>query len=242
VSAAKAYALAWNVPFVGVNHLEAHVYAAGLEDPSVTYPHVCLMVSGGHTLLINVKARGEYQVLGSTIDDAVGEAFDKVARYLGLGYPGGPALDREAMNGDAAAIHFTRPMLGDGYDFSFSGIKSAVVRHVKANPDLNTADIAAGFQAAVVDVLVAKVRKAATEYGATGIVLAGGVAANSLLRERVLDVCIADHIQAWLPGRDYCTDNAAMVAAAGHFVLLETGAWSLGTGANPSLAFPGLRA
>jgi len=197
------------------------------------------MVSGAHTLLINIQSLGHYEVLGSTIDDAVGEAFDKVARYLGLGYPGGPAIDREAMDGDPEAVRFTRPMLGGGYDFSFSGIKSAVVRHVKANPELATADVAAGFQAAVVDVLVAKTRRAAIEYGATGIVLAGGVAANSLLRERILDVCIADRLQAWLPGRDYCTDNAAMVAAAGYHVFGQTGSWPLDTGANPSLAFPG---
>ena len=192
VSAAKALALAWDVPFIGVNHLEAHLYAAFLEDPSLELPLVVLLVSGGHTMLIEMRGEGEYRLLGRTIDDAAGEAFDKVARFLGLGYPGGPAIDRIAIDGDPAAIAFPRAMLNDGLDFSFSGLKTSVVNHVRNHPDVSTADVAASFQTAVVDVLVAKARRAAREVGAKGLVLGGGVAANSLLRERFLDACAED--------------------------------------------------
>src|SRR5438309_10965103 len=136
ISAAKAFALVWDVPFVGVNHLEAHLYAAFLEEPSLAPPLIVLLVSGGHTLLVAMEDHGRYRVLGSTVDDAAGEAFDKVARFLGLGYPGGPAIDRVALEGDPRAIAFPRPMLDEGYDFSFSGLKTAVVNHVRANPEL----------------------------------------------------------------------------------------------------------
>ena len=184
VSAAKALAITWDVPFVGVNHMEAHLYAAFLEDPTLELPLVVLLVSGGHTMLIEMVDHGRYRLLGQTIDDAAGEAFDKVARFLGLGYPGGPAIDQEAVRGDPTAIAFPRAMLNDGLDFSFSGLKTSVVNHVRKNPEVSAADVAASFQAAVVDVLVAKARRAAAEVGARGLVLGGGVAANSLLRER----------------------------------------------------------
>ena len=162
VSAAKALALAWDVPFIAVNHLEAHLYATLLEEPDLELPLVVLLVSGGHTLVVLMEGHGQYRVLGSTIDDAAGEAFDKVARFLGLGYPGGPAIDRLAVEGDPEAIRFPRPMAGDGtYDFSFSGLKTAVVNHVRKHPDVATADVAASFQEAVVDVLVTKARAAA---------------------------------------------------------------------------------
>ena len=161
VSAAKAFALAWDVPFIGVNHLEAHLYAAFLEDPTLEFPLVVLLVSGGHTMLIEMRDHGQYRLLGRTIDDAAGEAFDKVARFLGLGYPGGPAIDREAMQGDPEAIKFPRAMLNDGLDFSFSGLKTSVINHVRKHPDVSAADVAASFQAAVVDVLVTKARRAA---------------------------------------------------------------------------------
>src|SRR5438094_327199 len=192
ISAAKAFALAWGVPFVGVNHLEAHLFAAFLEEPDLEPPLVVLLVSGGHTQLVALVDHGRYRLLGSTVDDAAGEAFDKVARFLGLGYPGGPAIDRVAIEGDPAAITFPRPMLDEGYDFSFSGLKTAVVNHVRANPDVEVEDVAASFQQAVVDVLVAKARRASADVGANGLVLAGGVAANSLLRERMLDACLED--------------------------------------------------
>ncbi|MGI8755514.1 MAG: tRNA (adenosine(37)-N6)-threonylcarbamoyltransferase complex transferase subunit TsaD, partial [Acidimicrobiales bacterium] len=186
VSTAKALALVWDIPFVAVNHLEAHLYAALLEDPSLELPVVVLLVSGGHTMLVAMEGHGRYRLLGSTLDDAAGEAFDKVARYLGLGYPGGPAIDDVATQGDPAAIAFPRAMLHEGLDFSFSGLKTAVVNHVRKHPEAVTADVAASFQEAVVDVLVTKARRASAQIGAKGLVLGGGVAANSLLRERFL--------------------------------------------------------
>ena len=158
VSAAKTLALVWGVPFVAVNHLEAHLYAALLEDPEIELPVVVLLVSGGHTLLVLMEGHGQYRVLGSTIDDAAGEAFDKVARYLGLGYPGGPAIDAISMEGDPQSMQFPRAMMNEGYDFSFSGLKTSVVNYVRRNPEVHTADVAAAFQEAVVDVLVTKAR------------------------------------------------------------------------------------
>ncbi len=238
VSAAKSLALAWDVPFVGVNHLEAHLYSASLEDPSLEFPLVVLLVSGGHTMLIEMRGHGEYRLLGQTIDDAAGEAFDKVARYLDLGYPGGPAIDRAALDGDPDAIRFPRAMLGDGYDFSFSGLKTAVVNYVRKHPDVTSIDVAASFQTAVVDVLVKKARRAAAAVGATGIVLGGGVAANSLLREEVLAACAEDGIRGFLPSRELCTDNAAMIAAAGWHRLRSDGPTPLDVGASPNLRLP----
>ena len=235
VSAAKALALTWDVPFVGVNHMEAHLYAAFLEDNSLELPLVVLLVSGGHTLLIEMRDHGSYRLLGQTIDDAAGEAFDKVARFLGLGYPGGPAIDREAVQGDPEAIAFPRAMLNDGLDFSFSGLKTAVVNHVRKHPAVHTADVAASFQAAVVDVLVAKARRAAQQTGAKGLVLGGGVAANSLLRDSLTRAGKEDSIPVFLPSRAMCTDNAAMIAAAGWHRLRSDGPTALDMGAHPNL-------
>jgi N6-L-threonylcarbamoyladenine synthase len=239
VSTAKTLALVWNVPFIGVNHLEAHLYASFLEEPELQLPAVVLLVSGGHTMLIEMKGHGEYRVLGTTIDDAAGEAFDKVARYLGLGYPGGPAIDRLAMEGDPTAIRFPRAMLEQGYDFSFSGLKTSVVNYVRKHPDVSTADVCASFQEAVVEVLVAKARRAAAEVGATAMCLGGGVAANSQLRERFLDACVEDGLHGFLPSRAMCTDNAAMVAAAGFWRLRHDGPTPLDAGANPNLGLLG---
>jgi N6-L-threonylcarbamoyladenine synthase len=238
VSAAKALALVWDVPFVAVNHLEAHLYASFLEEPDLELPLVVLLVSGGHTMLVLMEGHGRYRRLGGTIDDAAGEAFDKVARYLGLGYPGGPAIDRIAIEGDPAAIAFPRAIMDEGYDFSFSGLKTSVVNHVRKHPDAATPDVAASFQEAVVDVLVTKAQRAARAYGAKGICLAGGVAANSQLRERVLDVCVADGLAAFLPSHEMCTDNAAMVAAAGWWRLHSDGPSPLDVGATPNLRLP----
>ncbi|HUQ39645.1 MAG TPA: tRNA (adenosine(37)-N6)-threonylcarbamoyltransferase complex transferase subunit TsaD [Acidimicrobiales bacterium] len=238
VSAAKALALVWDLPFVAVNHLEAHLYAAFLDEPGMEFPLVVLLVSGGHTQLIAFEGHGRYRLLGSTIDDAAGEAYDKVARFMGLGYPGGPVIDRLAMDGDPSAIAFPRAMKNDGYDFSFSGLKTSVITYLRKHPDTAAADAAASFQEAVVDVLVTKARRAAAEVGATGMVLAGGVAANSSLRERVLDACIADGLQAYLPSREMCTDNAAMVAATAWWRLGTDGPSSLSTPADPGLRLP----
>ena len=235
VSAAKALALVRGIPYVGVNHLEAHLYAAFLEEPQLELPLVVLLVSGGHTMLIEMRGHGDYRLLGQTIDDAAGEAFDKVARYLGLGYPGGPAIDRIAVQGDPTAIAFPRPMLHEGLDVSFSGLKTAVVNHVRKHPEAGTADVAASFQQAVVDVLVVKARRAAREVGAKGLVLGGGVAANSLLREQVLDACTQDGLHGFLPSRSMCTDNAAMIAAAGWHRLRLDGPSPLDLGADPNL-------
>ncbi|HUC32826.1 MAG TPA: tRNA (adenosine(37)-N6)-threonylcarbamoyltransferase complex transferase subunit TsaD, partial [Ilumatobacteraceae bacterium] len=238
VSAAKALALTWDVPFVGVNHMEAHLYAAFLEDPTLEFPLVVLLVSGGHTMLVEMQDHGRYRLLGQTIDDAAGEAFDKVARFLGLEYPGGPAIDRESAQGDPEAIRFPRAMLNEGLDFSFSGLKTSVMNHVRKNPDVTTADVAASFQAAVVDVLVTKSRRAAEQVGARGLVLGGGVAANSLLREQFLTECTKAGIRGFLPSRAMCTDNAAMIAAAGWHRLRSDGPTALDTGAYPNLRLP----
>jgi N6-L-threonylcarbamoyladenine synthase len=238
VSAAKALALVWDVPFVAVNHLEAHLYASFLEQPDLEMPLVVLLVSGGHTMLVHMQGHGRYRLLGQTIDDAAGEAFDKVARFLGLGYPGGPVIDKVAAEGDPEAIAFPRAMLDAGYDFSFSGLKTAVINHVRRNPEVSTADVAASFRAAVVDVLVTKARRAAREVGATGLCLGGGVAANSLLRARLVEACEHDGLRPFVPSRSRCTDNAAMVAAAAWWRLRADGPSSLEVGASPSLRLP----
>ncbi|MGH9247772.1 MAG: tRNA (adenosine(37)-N6)-threonylcarbamoyltransferase complex transferase subunit TsaD [Acidimicrobiales bacterium] len=241
VSTAKALALVWDVPFVGVNHMEAHLYAALLEEPDLELPMVVLLVSGGHTLLVLMEDHGRYRLLGQTIDDAAGEAFDKVARFMGLGYPGGPVIDRTAMSGDPHAIRFPRAMLEGGYDFSFSGLKTAVINHVRNHPDATVADVCASFQEAVVDVLVTKTRRAAVEFGARAMALGGGVAANSALRERFLDACTEAGVHGFLPSRAMCTDNAAMVAAAGWWRLRADGPTPLDAGADPNMPIPGLR-
>ena len=239
LSGAKGLALAWDLPLVGVNHLEAHLYAAQLEHGPIEFPQMVLLVSGGHTQLVAVSAPGDYELVGATLDDAAGEAFDKVARFLALGYPGGPAVEEVARSGDPQAIAFPRAMVNDGFNFSFSGLKTAVINHVRRYPDAGTEDVAASFQAAAVDVLALKLARAASEYGAASVALAGGVAANSPLRERVaLDAELAG-LGCSLPGRAYCTDNAAMVAAAGWYRFQSDGPSNLDLPAVPGLRLPG---
>jgi N6-L-threonylcarbamoyladenine synthase len=235
VSAAKGYSLAWGLPFVGVNHMEGHLHAAFLEDPDLALPAVVLLVSGGHTMLIHMEAGGRYRLLGQTIDDAAGEAFDKVARFLGLGYPGGPAIDRLSAEGDPQAIAFPRGLRGEGYDFSFSGLKTSVINYVRKHPGVSTADVAASFQEAVVDVLVEKSRRAAAEIGARSICLGGGVAANSALRRAIVEAAQADGRAALVPSRAMCTDNAAMVGATAWYRLRTDGPTPLDVAADPNL-------
>lgn len=237
VSAAKALALVADVPYVGVNHLEAHLYAAWLEEPEPAPPLAVLIASGGHTLVVIVEDHGRYRVVGQTVDDAAGEAFDKVARFLGLGYPGGPAIERLARVGSPDAIRFPRAMVGEP-DFSFSGLKTAVVQHVRRHPDVATADVAASFQAAAVDQLVDKLVRAADAAGAHTLVLGGGVAANSALRTRVAEVAAAKGRRTFVPPAALCTDNAAMIAAAAWWRLRSDGPTPLDAGVDPGLALP----
>lgn len=235
VSAAKAISLATGVPYVGVNHLEGHIYAAFLEDPTLDPPLVALLVSGGHTMVVAMQSHGRYRVLGQTVDDAAGEAFDKVARFLGLGYPGGPVIDQLAAAGDPSAVAFPRPMLHEGYDFSFSGLKTAVINYVRRKPDVDLADLAASFQEAVVDVVITKLLRGAREVGAKTVVLGGGVAANSWLRTRLLDEAERAGLRAFLPSPALCTDNGAMIAAAAWRRFHDAGPTPLNGGVNPSL-------
>lgn len=222
VAAAKAYSAAWGVPFYAVNHLGGHL-AADVYEHGPLPECVALLVSGGHTHLLHVRSLGEPIVkLGSTVDDAAGEAYDKVARLLGLGYPGGRVLDEMARTGDRDAIAFPRGMTGprdDPYAFSFSGLKTAVARHLESHPDAVNADVAAGFQEAVADVLTRKAVRAATDLGVSTLLIAGGVAANSRLRELAEQRCAAAGLTLRIPRPRLCTDNGAMIASfAAHLV------------------------
>jgi N6-L-threonylcarbamoyladenine synthase len=232
VSAAKALALVADRPYVGVNHLEAHLHVGWLGQPDLPSPMAVLVVSGGHTLFVGVEGPGRYRVLGQTVDDAAGEAFDKVARFLGLGYPGGPAVDQLARSGDASAIRFPRAMAGE-LDCSFSGLKTAVVQYVRAHPDAPVADVVAGFQEAVVDQLVEKLALAADAADAVALVLGGGVAANSRLRERVAALADETGRAVYLPPIELCTDNAAMIAATAAYRLAADGPTPLDAGIDP---------
>lgn len=226
VSAGKALAYALGKPIVAVHHLEGHIASNFLTAPDLRFPFVCLIVSGGHTDLHIVEGHGRRHRLGSTRDDAAGEAFDKAARLLGLGYPGGPVIDRTAKRGDPKAIAFPRAWLEEGsYDFSFSGLKTALLRHVQqAGETLNVADVAASFQEAIVEVLVGKAIRAAQEYGIPRIAVCGGVAANSRLKEAMSEEASKRGYQLVVPPLVLCTDNAAMIASAGYFQYTTAGA------------------
>jgi N6-L-threonylcarbamoyladenine synthase len=219
-SMAKGMAYALGTPLVGVNHLEGHIYAAFLDERPPEYPFVALVVSGGHTALYVARDRARYERIGQTRDDAAGEAFDKVAKLLGLGYPGGPVIERVAAAGDARAVRFSIAQMSDGApDFSFSGIKTAVSLHVKRAGSLGpsqVADVAASFQATVVRTLVRKTVRAALRLGIRRLVLTGGVAANGPLRSAFQHECDERGWALHVPSRRLCTDNAAMIAAAGH--------------------------
>jgi N6-L-threonylcarbamoyladenine synthase len=240
MAAAKAIALATGAVLIGVNHLEGHVWANFLEHGPPAPPYVALIVSGGHTMIVFIPEAHRHEVLGQTLDDAAGEAFDKVARMIGLGFPGGPALDRLAREGDPRAIRFPRAMEGSGdFSFSMSGLKTAVLRHVKrereAGRDLDLADLAASFQEAIVDVQVGKTMEAALQRGVGTILLGGGVVANRRLRERMLADGEAAGLRVLFPSLDLCTDNAAMIACVGAARLAGGERTSLDIGADPQL-------
>lgn len=216
VAAAKALASALGKPLVGVHHLHGHFASARLARPDLQYPFLCLLVSGGHTELLHVRGIEQAEVLGRTRDDAAGECFDKSARLLGLPYPGGPHIDRLAALGDASRVSFPRAWLGDSLDFSFSGLKTAVLRFVEADGGrTETKDIAAGLQAAIVDVLVGKTVEAARRIETRRVVVAGGVAANRGLSDAMHQACAREGLDLTIPLPILCTDNAAMIAAAG---------------------------
>jgi N6-L-threonylcarbamoyladenine synthase len=215
----RALGYAWGVPVVGVHHLEGHLLAPGLEPDAPDFPFVALQVSGGHTMLVQVSGVGRYRILGETQDDAAGEAFDKTAKLLGLGYPGGPALAALAEHGRDGAIEYPRPMLDrPGLDFSFSGLKTAVVVSVRGREldDAVRADVARGFESAIVDTLVAKSLRALRQTGLDALVVAGGVGANRRLRSVLTEAVAAVGARVHFPRPEFCTDNAAMIALAGH--------------------------
>lgn len=240
IAAAKAVALVTSKPFIGVNHLEGHVYANFLEHGPPEPPYVSLIVSGGHTMLVHMKDRHSYEVLGQTLDDAAGEAFDKIARFMGLGFPGGPAVDALSQAGDPAAIKFPRAMADSGdFDFSLSGLKTAVMRHVKteraAGREPDPADLAASFQEAVVDVQVSKTIRAALERETKTVLLGGGVVANTRLRERMLEAGEREGLRVLFPSLPLCTDNGAMIACAGYYRLQAGETTPLDAEADPGL-------
>ncbi len=222
VSAAKGICYASGIPLVGVHHIEGHISANYIAAPELEPPFLCLVVSGGHTHLVMVKDYGEYEILGRTMDDAAGEAFDKVARAVGLGYPGGPKIDKAAREGNPEAIHFPRGKVSDSvYDFSFSGLKSAVLNYLNteqmAGRDICVPDVAASFQKSVVEVLVGHAMEAVEQYHCKRFALAGGVASNSALREAAKEACRQRGIAFCCPPPVLCTDNAAMIGCAGYY-------------------------
>lgn len=240
VSAAKSIAYAKNKPLVGVHHIEGHVSANYISHPDLEPPFMSLVVSGGHSHIVIVKDYGEYEIIGRTHDDAAGEAFDKVARAIGLGYPGGPKIDKLAKEGNAHAIAFPRAHIdGCPYDYSFSGVKSAVLNYLNQQEmrgeEINRADVAASFQEAVVDVLATKAVAAANAYGYDKIALAGGVACNSALRTKMEEVCQMAGIKVYYPEPVLCTDNAAMIGAAGYYEFLKGTRHGLDLNAVPAL-------
>jgi N6-L-threonylcarbamoyladenine synthase len=240
IAYAKALALGWGIPVVEVNHLEAHLASVYLADGDVPFPQTALLVSGGHCMLTRASAPGRYSLLGETVDDSIGEAYDKVARFLGLGYPGGPVLDRLATESDSDSdspdvINFPRPMLGEGYAFSFSGLKTAVVNYVRANPDAAVSDVAASFVAACMDVLCAKLRRALEEFGDPAMAIVGGVAASPILRARAQTLADEFGTRLLIPPQSMATDNAAMIGIAGWQRLSSIGPSDPSFGPEPDL-------
>ena len=240
VAEAKAISFATNKPLIGVHHIEGHVSANYIEHKELEPPFLCLIVSGGHTHLVMVKEYGEYEIIGKTRDDAAGEAFDKVARAIGLGYPGGPKIDRLAREGNSNAIVFPRAHIeGAQYDFSFSGLQSAVLNYINSmemkKEDINRADVAASFQAAVVDVLVTRTIMAAKDFDMKKVAIAGGVAANSALREAMANACRQNALDFYYPSPVFCTDNAAMIGVAAYYEYIKGKRSGLDLNAIPNL-------
>ncbi len=240
VNYVKGISLGLNIPFVGVNHIEGHIYGNFLDGKEVPFPFICLVVSGGHTQIVLVKDHLQYKILGETRDDAVGEAFDKVAKLLDLPYPGGPEVDRLAERGNPDYFHFPRAMMKSAdFDFSYSGLKTAVLNFIQEKGESEVKahlnDICASFQKAAVEVLVTKTVEAARTYQVRNIALAGGVAANSLLRKWMKDAARQFHIQVHFPPLKYCTDNAAMIARAGYEHLIRGERDGLELNAYPAL-------
>ena len=226
VAEAKAIAFAAKKPLVGVHHIEGHISANYIENKELEPPYICLVVSGGHTHLVVVNDYGDYEVIGRTRDDAAGEAFDKVARAIDLGYPGGPKVDKLAKEGNPDAIKFPRANVeGAPFDFSFSGLKSAVLNHINMcqmkNIEINRADIAASFQKSVVDALLSRALLACEEYGVKKLAIAGGVASNSAIRSAFKEACEKKKIEFYHPSPIYCTDNAAMIGVAAYYEYLN---------------------
>ncbi len=240
VAEAKAISYAKHLPLIGVHHIEGHISANYIENKDLEPPYICLVVSGGHSHLVKVLDYGEYQVLGRTRDDAAGEAFDKVARAIGLGYPGGPKIDKAAKEGNPQAIFFPRASIADHpYDFSFSGLKSAVLNYLNQcemkGESYNQADVAASFQQAVVDVLTDHAMMAMQESGMKKLAIAGGVASNTALRKAMQEKCAANGITFYSPSPILCTDNAAMIGAAGYYEYLKGVRSGLDLNAVPNL-------
>ncbi|HEV2951194.1 MAG TPA: tRNA (adenosine(37)-N6)-threonylcarbamoyltransferase complex transferase subunit TsaD [Actinomycetota bacterium] len=240
MAAAKSVSLALGVPLIGVNHLEGHIWANFLEHGKPDPPYVALVVSGGHTMLVHMAEVHHHELLGQTLDDAAGEAFDKVARLLGLGFPGGPALDAMAAEGDPTAVRFPRAMADSGdLDFSMSGLKTAVLRYLRteqaAERDVSLPDVAASFQEAIVDVQVSKTIAAAKERGVDTVLLGGGVVANTRLRRRMTEEGNSEGLRVLYPSLELCTDNAAMIAAVGAARLARGERSSLDIAADPNL-------
>ncbi|WP_417240498.1 tRNA (adenosine(37)-N6)-threonylcarbamoyltransferase complex transferase subunit TsaD [Celeribacter halophilus] len=213
LSTAEALSMGWGVPAYGVNHLRGHIRSVELEGGKTEFPAVIMLVSGGHTLIAELKGPWSYRLLGSTRDDSVGESYDKVARMLGLGMPGGPAIDRAAQTG-TPVLRLPRPMKNDAYEFSFSGLKSSVARHIEKHPDVSIEDMSASFVAACMDVLTAKADRALTECKPRSLVIVGGVAASRQLREAMGEVAVRHGVELCLPPMKWATDNAAMIAMA----------------------------
>jgi N6-L-threonylcarbamoyladenine synthase len=234
IATAKALALGWGIPVVSVNHLEGHLASVFLADRTVAFPQTALLVSGGHCMLTRTPSVGTYELLGETVDDSIGEAYDKVARYLGLGYPGGPVLDRLAGTGHDV-LDFPRPMLADGYAFSFSGLKTAVVNYVRREPSFVVEDVAASFVAACMDVLCAKLRRALEEFGDPALAIVGGVAASPVLRARAQALADEFHSELLIPPATLATDNAAMIGIAGWQKLAAGETSGTGFGPEPDL-------